>query len=99
MEYAQILLHNLSTWPEYVQLVGTLHKVNPRDAHNTIKEVAIEIEQSKRLCKWERRDERQPSPRKEERATQNRHSRDVSGERERRSEERIPHSTRNTDTL
>ncbi|KHJ82742.1 hypothetical protein OESDEN_17563, partial [Oesophagostomum dentatum] len=26
MDYAQILLENLATWPEYVQLVGTLHK-------------------------------------------------------------------------
>ena len=65
MEYAQILLENLTSWPEYVQLVGILHQVDPAEAYNKIKEVAIKIEQSQRSCKFERRSEQQsPSWRK-----------------------------------
>ncbi|VDL74304.1 unnamed protein product [Nippostrongylus brasiliensis] len=35
MEYAQILLDNLSDWPEPTQMLGTLHKVDPMEAYET----------------------------------------------------------------
>ncbi|EYC18252.1 hypothetical protein Y032_0028g1760 [Ancylostoma ceylanicum] len=46
MEYAMILLENLKDWPEHVQLVGTLHKTEPSQTYERIKELAISIEQS-----------------------------------------------------
>ncbi|KAK6026636.1 hypothetical protein OSTOST_07384 [Ostertagia ostertagi] len=47
LEYAQILLDNLSDWPEHFQLVGALHRVDPRRAYEEIKQLALSIEQSK----------------------------------------------------
>ncbi|EYC06194.1 hypothetical protein Y032_0077g1084 [Ancylostoma ceylanicum] len=54
MEYAQILLENVANWPEYVQLIGTLHRIEPKHAYNEIKQLAIGIEQSRRLCTVEK---------------------------------------------
>ncbi|EYC11418.1 hypothetical protein Y032_0050g1903 [Ancylostoma ceylanicum] len=54
MEYAQILLENVANWPEYVQLIGALHRIDPRQAYNEIKQLAIGIEQSRRLCNGEK---------------------------------------------
>ncbi|KAK6010697.1 hypothetical protein OSTOST_24249, partial [Ostertagia ostertagi] len=42
LEYAQILLDNLSMWPEHFQLVGALHR-----AYEEVKQLALSIEQSK----------------------------------------------------
>ncbi|KAK6058889.1 zinc knuckle [Cooperia oncophora] len=47
MEYAQILLDNLSCWPEHFQLVGALHRVEPRKAYEEVKQLALSIEQSR----------------------------------------------------
>ncbi|KAK6062248.1 zinc knuckle [Cooperia oncophora] len=47
MEYAQILLDNLSDWPEHFQLVGALHRVEPRKAYEEVKQLALSIEQSR----------------------------------------------------
>ncbi|KAK6030984.1 hypothetical protein OSTOST_02871 [Ostertagia ostertagi] len=47
LEYAQILLDNLSDWPEHFQLVGALHRVDPRKAYEEVKQLALSIEQSK----------------------------------------------------
>ncbi|KAK6055522.1 zinc knuckle [Cooperia oncophora] len=47
MDYAQILLDNLSGWPEHFQLVGALHRVEPQKAYEEVKQLAISIEQSK----------------------------------------------------
>ncbi|KAL6742240.1 hypothetical protein Aduo_015409 [Ancylostoma duodenale] len=49
MECAQILLDNLRKWPEHVQLISALHKVDPANAYEEIKELAISIEQSKAI--------------------------------------------------
>ncbi|EYB99000.1 hypothetical protein Y032_0126g1347 [Ancylostoma ceylanicum] len=54
MEYAQILLENVANWPEYVQLIGALHRIEPKHAYNEIKQLAIGIEQSRRLCTVEK---------------------------------------------
>ncbi|KAK6017783.1 zinc knuckle, partial [Ostertagia ostertagi] len=43
----QILLDNLSDWPEHFQLVGALHRVDPRKAYEEVKQLALSIEQSK----------------------------------------------------
>ncbi|KAK6026331.1 zinc knuckle, partial [Ostertagia ostertagi] len=56
MEYAQILLDNLSGWPEHFQLVGALHKVEPRKAYEEIKSLALSIEQSKLILATHRKD-------------------------------------------
>ncbi|KAK5965829.1 Zinc knuckle, partial [Trichostrongylus colubriformis] len=47
LEYAQILLDNLTFWPEHFQLVSALHKVEPRRAYEEVKQLALSIEQSK----------------------------------------------------
>ncbi|XGW13384.1 hypothetical protein V3C99_000035, partial [Haemonchus contortus] len=47
LEYAQILLDNLKEWPEHFQLVGALHRVDPRRAYEEVKQLALSIEQSK----------------------------------------------------
>lgn len=47
IEYAHILLDNLSGWPEHFQLVGAPHKVEPRKAYEEVKQLALSIEQSK----------------------------------------------------
>ncbi|KAK6019603.1 zinc knuckle, partial [Ostertagia ostertagi] len=47
LEYAQILLDNLSDWPEHFQLVGALHRVDARKAYEEVKQLALSIEQSK----------------------------------------------------
>ncbi|KAK6031205.1 zinc knuckle [Ostertagia ostertagi] len=47
LEYAQILLDNLSGWPEHFQLVSALHKVEPKKAYEEVKQLALSIEQSK----------------------------------------------------
>ncbi|KAK6044692.1 zinc knuckle, partial [Cooperia oncophora] len=49
LEYAQILLSNLGDWPEHFQLVGALHKVQPHMAYDEVKQLALSIEQSKRM--------------------------------------------------
>ncbi|KAL6731332.1 hypothetical protein Aduo_002206 [Ancylostoma duodenale] len=49
MEYAQILLDNLSKWPEHVQLLAALHRVAPECAYNEVKQLALTIEQSKMM--------------------------------------------------
>ncbi|KHJ95433.1 zinc knuckle [Oesophagostomum dentatum] len=49
MEYSQILLENLRDWPEHAQLLGALYKVEPRQAYNKMKEMAIRIEQSRTM--------------------------------------------------
>ncbi|KAL6727078.1 hypothetical protein Aduo_008990 [Ancylostoma duodenale] len=54
MEYAQILLENVVNWPEYVQLIGALHRIDLRQAYNGIKQLAIGIEHSRRLCSGEK---------------------------------------------
>ncbi|KAK6016934.1 zinc knuckle [Ostertagia ostertagi] len=56
MEYAQILLDNLSSWPEHFQLVGALHKVEPRRAYDELKSLALSIEQSKLILAAQRKD-------------------------------------------
>ncbi|KAK6022583.1 zinc knuckle [Ostertagia ostertagi] len=55
LEYAQILLDNLSMWPEHFQLVGTLHRVEPRKAYEEVKQLAMSIEQSKAMFGTSRR--------------------------------------------
>ncbi|KAK5976421.1 CCHC-type domain-containing protein, partial [Trichostrongylus colubriformis] len=55
MEYAQILLENLSAWPEHFQLVGALHKVEPHEAYEETKQSALSIEQSKIMLGTNRR--------------------------------------------
>ncbi|XGW19064.1 hypothetical protein V3C99_003128 [Haemonchus contortus] len=47
LELAQILLDNLSSWPEHFQLVGALHNVEPSRAYEEVKRLALSIEQSK----------------------------------------------------
>ncbi|RCN49046.1 zinc knuckle [Ancylostoma caninum] len=54
VEYAQILLENVANWPEYVQLIGALHRKDPRQAYNEIKQLATVIEQSRRICGGEK---------------------------------------------
>ncbi|KAL6734306.1 hypothetical protein Aduo_004862 [Ancylostoma duodenale] len=49
MECAQILLDNLRSWPEHVQLISALHKVDPTNSYEEIEELAISIEQSKAI--------------------------------------------------
>ncbi|KAK6041588.1 zinc knuckle [Cooperia oncophora] len=49
LEYAQILLSNLGDWPEHFQLVSALHKVEAHRAYDEIKQLALSIEQSKRM--------------------------------------------------
>ncbi|KAK6059239.1 zinc knuckle [Cooperia oncophora] len=53
MEYAQVLLDNLKDWPEYIHLMSALHKVDPREAYDTVKELAVSMEQSKSV--WQSR--------------------------------------------
>ncbi|KAK6024418.1 zinc knuckle [Ostertagia ostertagi] len=55
LEYAQILLENLREWPEHYQLVGALHKVDPRRAYEEVKQLALSIEQSKIMFEVGRR--------------------------------------------
>ncbi|KAK6011300.1 hypothetical protein OSTOST_23623 [Ostertagia ostertagi] len=47
LEYAQILLDNLTDWPEHVHLLSTLHRVDPTEAYDAVKELALTIEQSR----------------------------------------------------
>uniref|UniRef100_A0A7I5E7W1 Integrase catalytic domain-containing protein n=1 Tax=Haemonchus contortus TaxID=6289 RepID=A0A7I5E7W1_HAECO len=47
LELAQILLDNLSSWPEHFQLIGALHNVEPSRAYEEVKRLALSIEQSK----------------------------------------------------
>nr|CDJ81915.1 Zinc finger domain containing protein [Haemonchus contortus] len=47
LEYAQILLDNLTDWPEHVHLLSTLHRVDPTDAYDAVKELALTMEQSR----------------------------------------------------
>ncbi|KHJ96194.1 hypothetical protein OESDEN_03848 [Oesophagostomum dentatum] len=49
LELAQILLSNLSHWSEHVQLLSALNKVRPEKAYDEVKELALAIEQSRRL--------------------------------------------------
>ncbi|KIH58203.1 zinc knuckle [Ancylostoma duodenale] len=55
MEYAQVLLDNLGRWPEHFQLLGALHKVEPRKAYDEIKQLALSIEQSKMMLSAQRK--------------------------------------------
>ncbi|KHJ87392.1 hypothetical protein OESDEN_12836 [Oesophagostomum dentatum] len=52
MECAQILLENLSSWPEHMQLVSALHRVGPNEAYDETKQLAASIEQSKAMYGW-----------------------------------------------
>ncbi|EYC31069.1 hypothetical protein Y032_0004g1936 [Ancylostoma ceylanicum] len=54
MEYAQVLLDNLGHWPEHFQLLGALHKVEPRKAYDEIKQLALSIEQPKMMLSAQR---------------------------------------------
>lgn len=47
LEYAQIQLDNLSDWPEHVHLLSALRNVDPRNAYDSVKQLALTIEQSK----------------------------------------------------
>ncbi|KHJ85999.1 hypothetical protein OESDEN_14263, partial [Oesophagostomum dentatum] len=49
LEYAQILLDNLTAWPEHIQLLSALHNVKPQEAYNAVKQLALSIEQSKEM--------------------------------------------------
>lgn len=49
LEYAQILLDNLSDWPEHIQLLSALQKEQPHEAYNAVKQLALSIEQSKEM--------------------------------------------------
>uniref|UniRef100_A0A7I4YDV5 CCHC-type domain-containing protein n=1 Tax=Haemonchus contortus TaxID=6289 RepID=A0A7I4YDV5_HAECO len=49
LEYAQILLDNLTDWPEHVQLLSTLHGVDPSEAYDSVKQLALTIEQSRAM--------------------------------------------------
>uniref|UniRef100_A0A7I4YAN1 CCHC-type domain-containing protein n=1 Tax=Haemonchus contortus TaxID=6289 RepID=A0A7I4YAN1_HAECO len=60
LELAQILLDNLSSWPEHFQLVGALHNVEPSRAYEEVKRLALSIEQSK-LILAKRREYSSPS--------------------------------------
>ncbi|XGW16660.1 hypothetical protein V3C99_001814, partial [Haemonchus contortus] len=60
LELAQILLDNLSSWPEHFQLVGALNNVEPSRAYEEVKRLALSIEQSK-LILAKRREYSSPS--------------------------------------
>ncbi|VDL83320.1 unnamed protein product [Nippostrongylus brasiliensis] len=47
LEFAHILLENVRHWPEHFQLVAALHNVDPKDAYERVKQLALSIEQSK----------------------------------------------------
>ncbi|KAK6021093.1 zinc knuckle, partial [Ostertagia ostertagi] len=49
LEYAQILLDNVREWPEHVQLLSLLHRSDPGNAYNEIKQLAITIEQARTM--------------------------------------------------
>ncbi|KAK6027860.1 hypothetical protein OSTOST_06102 [Ostertagia ostertagi] len=49
LEYAQILLDNLTDWPEHIQLLSTLHGVSPSEAYDSVKQLALTMEQSKSM--------------------------------------------------
>ncbi|KAL6726280.1 hypothetical protein Aduo_008268 [Ancylostoma duodenale] len=49
LEYAQILLDNLTDWPEHIQLLSALQKEQPQEAYNAVKQLALSIEQSKEM--------------------------------------------------
>ncbi|VDL72315.1 unnamed protein product [Nippostrongylus brasiliensis] len=49
LEYAQILLDNLCTWPEHCQLVAAVHRVDSRKVYEEVKHLAMSIEQSRRM--------------------------------------------------
>ncbi|VDL66722.1 unnamed protein product [Nippostrongylus brasiliensis] len=49
LEYAQILLDNFADWPEHVPLLSTLHRVDAKEAYESVKQLALSIEQSKAM--------------------------------------------------
>ncbi|RCN46809.1 hypothetical protein ANCCAN_07123 [Ancylostoma caninum] len=49
LEFAQISLSNLKHWPEHVQLLSLLHKVQSEWAYDKVKELALSIELSKKM--------------------------------------------------
>ncbi|VDL87216.1 unnamed protein product [Nippostrongylus brasiliensis] len=53
LEYAQILLDNLADWPEHVHLLSTLHRVDAKEAYESVKQLALSIEQSKAMWSTE----------------------------------------------
>ncbi|VDL75421.1 unnamed protein product [Nippostrongylus brasiliensis] len=49
LEFAYILLSNLKSWPEHVQLLSALHRVRPDHAYEEVKQLALSIESSKAI--------------------------------------------------
>ncbi|KAL6737821.1 hypothetical protein Aduo_011433 [Ancylostoma duodenale] len=49
LEYAQILISNLKQWPEHVQLLSAIHRVEPERAYEEVKQLAMSMEQSKTI--------------------------------------------------
>ncbi|KAL6742731.1 hypothetical protein Aduo_015851 [Ancylostoma duodenale] len=96
LEYAQILLDNLTDWPEH-SLLSAIHAVEPHEAYNAVKQLALSMEQSKEmlgLSQVKRREERDSWRRRsyayEERDAKLQYSRE--GRRAEVSRDKVTHS-------
>ncbi|VDP44095.1 unnamed protein product [Heligmosomoides polygyrus] len=49
LEFAHTLLSNLKDWPEHIQLLSALHRVRPENAYNEVKQLALNIELSRKM--------------------------------------------------
>lgn len=51
LEYAQIFLDNLGSWPEHRQLVAAVHRIEPRTVYGKVKNLEMSIEQSRQMLR------------------------------------------------